>query len=110
MPTTQVPEPGTPIKMEDISMIIEAIVDRQRRFREESLRITIGVVLANIGEGFAPVSCINGEWTGIKADLESDGDIPKCPNGHVLLQGPGMQLGWVSEPAVEELMTNDLSI
>lgn len=107
---TKVPEHGTPIKMEDINLIIEAIVDRQRRFREESLRITIGVVLANIGEGFTPVHCVKGEWEGIKADLESDGDIPKCPNGHVLLQGTGVMLGWVSEPVVEALATNNMPI
>lgn len=101
-----VPEHGTPIQMEDISMIIEAIALRQRLFRQESLRVTIGVVLANAGDRFAPVQCIKGEWEGFKADLantNSEWDVPKCPNGHVLIQGQGMSLGWVTPPPLPEL-------
>lgn len=93
---SKIPAPGTPINLDDINNIIEAIVVRQGKFREESLRITISVVLANIGDRFAPVICVGGEWEGIKADFPPEQDMPKCPNGHVCMQGKGLELGWVT--------------
>lgn len=93
---TYIPVAGNALKVEDFELIIEAITRRQQKFRQESLRLSIGVVLANVGDRFAPAQCIKGEWSGIKADLEPTTDIPKCPNGHVLMQGEGLKLGWVA--------------
>lgn len=106
-----IPEAGDALKVEDLNLIVDKIVKRQELYPNESIKVSVGVVLFNIGDMFAPIHCIKGEWRGIKANLIPDGDIPKCPNGHVLLQGDGLRLGWAAPPPEgDKLMTYDLSI
>lgn len=78
--------------------IAESIVFRQDKFKDEELMMSVMVVLFNCGDRFTDVHCVAGEWSGKKGDLESTGGIPKCPNGHVLLESFVRQtLGWVPD-------------
>lgn len=92
-----IPKSGDVLSVQDIEMIAEAVLERQENFRDEPVDVSLCVVLSNIGDRFAQVSCINGEWTGVKfkANLRIVSDIPRCPNGHVLYQTEGLQLGWI---------------
>jgi hypothetical protein len=85
------------LTVHEMNEIAQAVMARQERFKDEALNMSIMVVLANIGDRFAPVSCVAGEWSGHKKDLQPSTGIPKCPNGHVLMQGVGKVLGWVDE-------------
>lgn len=91
----QVPKAGKALDLDDVEMLISAIADRRENFPDEPGAVTIMVVLLNIGDRFAPVECLEKEWTGVKQDIPSGDGIPKCPNGHVLFQRPGLCLGWV---------------
>lgn len=73
--------------------IADAIATRLDR--GEDVHMAVMTVLFNIGDRFAPVWCIGGEWSGIKAELLPSSGIPKCPNGHVLTEGLGMTLGFI---------------
>lgn len=91
-----IPEIGSALTVPQALAMFEAINYRQQKYNElfeESLL----VVLFNFGSRFDEVNCINGEWHGHKQDLECAPGIPKCPNGHVLLEKPGLRLGWVEE-------------
>lgn len=90
------PKPGDPISMEDVEMIIEAIGKRIQNFPDEPPALAFALVMKNIGDRFTPVECLEKEWTGIKFDVHKpeEGD-PKCPNGHPLMQGKELTLGWV---------------
>lgn len=92
-----IPQAGEPLNMKTLDMIIEAVETRHQNFPEEPGAMTLGLVLANIGDRFTPVACINGEWEGIKRDIPKNPGIPKCPNGHVMTQGRGLVLGWMLE-------------
>ena len=94
-----VPKPGDKLSIDDCDMIVEAIERRQENFPEEKLGISVAVVLFNIGNRFAPVYCINGEWKGLKKDIpkREGGGVPLCPNGHVMTEGPSLCLGWRRE-------------
>lgn len=75
------------ISVSDIDEISEKIVHRQEKF-DEDLRMAIGVVLMNYGDGEVKVQCIGKEWRGTKADLKNqnpDG-VPLCPSGHPLFE------------------------
>lgn len=92
------PKAGDGITVEDIEMILEAVKNRQENFKDEPAKMSFALVLFNIGDRFAPVSCVAGEWSGLKTDIpKSDNldELPKCPNGHVLIQGRGLKLGWL---------------
>ncbi len=61
--------------------------------------MSILVVLLNYGDHLTMVSCTAGEWSGVKGDLVPSAGIPKCPNGHVLVEHRRqMRLGLVSAP------------
>jgi len=90
------PEPGTALRLEDAAMIIDALDARSKMFPHEPLDVSMKVVLFNIGDRFAKVTCVNGEWTGMKADFPLYMfAIPKCPNGHVCTQDKDLRLGWI---------------
>lgn len=95
--TTRVPKVGDALNIDDLEMIIEAVEQRQRNFPDEPSEMTLALVFFNIGDRFAPVTCINGEWSGLKKDIPKGNpqSIPKCPNNHVLTMGPGLRLGWI---------------
>ena len=69
----------------DIENIAQKIEYRQLQF-DEDFRMALGVVLMNYGERYVNVLCINGEWSGTKANLIPRDGIPLCPNGHPLFE------------------------
>jgi len=73
------------LNVTDIHNIAQLIEYRRGMFTED-LEMSVGVVLLNYGERYVEVTCIGGEWSGTKGDLPRSPDIPKCPNGHVLLE------------------------
>jgi hypothetical protein len=89
------PEVGKGLSIEDVEMLLNALETRSTNFPEESFDLTFALVMLNIGQRFTSVSCINGEWVGQKKDVPKGDDVPKCPNGHVLMEGVGIQLGWI---------------
>lgn len=93
-----VPKIGDALRLSDAQMIIDATSARKHNFPDEPFLMSMGVVLLNIGEQYAKVECVMGEWKGIKRDIpnsKNSNSLPKCPNGHVLLQGAGLKLGWI---------------
>jgi hypothetical protein len=75
------------ISVNDIDEIVEKIVHRQEKF-DEDLRIAIGMVLINYGDGEVRVRCTGKEWHGTKSDIQNqnpDG-VPLCPSGHPLFE------------------------
>lgn len=98
MPSTRkIPLAGEGLSLEDVGMIIKSIEARRNNFPDEDEAQCIAIVLFNIGDKYAPVSCVGREWSGYKIDLSPKNvtDLPKCPNGHVLVQGNGLRLGWL---------------
>ena len=94
-----IPKAGEALKMEDVTMIAEAVKARQMNFPDEPIELTVLLVLVNIGDRYSPVTCTSGEWEGIKTDVpkgNDPNDLPVCPNGHALYQGAGLKLGWLS--------------
>lgn len=95
------PKPGSALTVEDFDMIMEAVEQRQHNWPEEPFKMSMGLIFFNIGDRFAPVSCVDEThaWEGLKSDIPKDptGGVPKCPGGHVLMQGEGLHIGWVNE-------------
>lgn len=79
--------------------IAAKIAYRQANFPDEALDFSVVTVLVNYGDALTPVSCVRGEWDGIKAELVGPpGALPLCPNGHPLLEGSARQrLGLVPD-------------
>lgn len=96
------PNPGDPLSVEQIEALIEVIRLRQFRNRAESTPDSIRVALATAGERYKLVRCINGEFTGMKGELPVSQGVPRCPNGHVLLEDLGLRLGWVDERRMDD--------
>lgn len=92
-----IPQAGDSLKIADIEILVSAIVDRQQNFPGEPVGLTIALVMMNIGDRYSPVECLEQEWTGLKKDIPKGEGVPKCPNGHVLTQGAGLKLGWLSD-------------
>lgn len=93
------PKHGTPLDLDDIRMILEAVSKRKEKFPEEDGFMTFALVMLNIGERFRSVACIEGEWIGKKMDVEKppEGRVPSCPNGHPLVEAnQKITLGWVA--------------
>lgn len=97
--TVKVPEVGDAFSRQDLNDVLDAIETRKRNFPTEPESVRLGVILFNLGDKYAPVTCVNGEWSGRKTESETSGalGLPKCPNGHVLFEGSGLKLGWVAE-------------
>lgn len=75
------------LTLDHLEEITRSIMTRQNLFPDEPIEMSIGVVLANYGSGYTEIQCVNGEWSGTKNDLRpGDGGIPKCPNGHVMVE------------------------
>lgn len=92
-----VPAAGSLLNLDQVADIIESINSRKANFPDESFNTALAVVLLNFGDRFKRVQCIGGEWTGHKGDLIKGQGIPKCPDGHVCFEGPGLRLGWIEE-------------
>lgn len=93
----RIPKPGDYLNTADVEMIVEAIEQRQKNFPEEPAIMTLTLVMLNIGNRFTELTCIEQEWTGLKADLPKIDGEPRCPNGHPLSKGPSLKLMWVPE-------------
>lgn len=92
----EIPEIGSRLTVDQANLVLKLIRERQVIFMEP-IDNSIMSVLFGVGERFTEVYCIHGEWSGRKQDIKvRRGDIPKCPNGHVLLEKPPhCRLGWV---------------
>ena len=77
----------------DIGMVVE----ERQRVEQESLAVSVAVVLLGIGRGWAEVRCVGPEqWHGELADAHQ-GRVPVCPGGHPLVivrEGPSLELVW----------------
>lgn len=73
------------IGIEDVDLITTR-VERIHAEHKYDLETCLGLVLMNYGQRYVKVKCVAGEWEGTKGDLEPGPGIPKCPNGHVLLE------------------------
>lgn len=93
----RIPKAGDQFTTDDFDMVLEAYEQRQRNFPNEPASFTFALVLFNIGDRFTPVECIEQEWAGLKKDVPKSDGVPKCPNGHVLVQGLPLKLGWIQE-------------
>jgi hypothetical protein len=71
----------------DIGNVTRAVKDRQELY-DETLEMSIGVVLLNYGDHLTQVRCTNGEWHGKKEDVPPRRGIPLCPNNHPLFEYP----------------------
>lgn len=99
MPITEQPTPGEPLTMEDMDVLFEAVRERQKKEPGEPAGLSFWVAFQLIGERFRNVECTEGEWKGMKQDVPPFGKgEPKCPNGHDLVQGDGVFIGWVASP------------
>jgi len=90
------PAAGQPLTIHDVEEIIGAMEQRSTNFPDESFELTCAVILLNIGNRYTGVSCVEGEWVGIKKDIPKGEGVPTCPNGHPLMEGAGLQLGWLA--------------
>jgi len=93
-----IPISGEPLSVEHALSIAEQVEYRQNHFRDEMLYTSIAVILMNYGEQFRELRCINGEWGGVKRDIDASGGIPTCPDGHPIFEEANrVALGWVGE-------------
>lgn len=94
--TDYIPKLGDPFTTLDFDLIMSAVQKRAEKFPDEPATLTMALVMLNIGNRFTQVVCSNGEWRGIRTEVDTgEGDI-LCPNGHELLEESGIQLGWIS--------------
>ncbi|MET0786308.1 MAG: hypothetical protein ABWY25_06340 [Paenisporosarcina sp.] len=73
------------LNVTDIENIAQKVEYRRLQF-DEDFMMSLGVVLMNYGDRYVKVICINGEWSGTKADLIPRDGIPLCPNSHPLFE------------------------
>lgn len=91
------PQVGAELTTKDLEIILEAIQARKKNFPEEPASMAFVLVMANIGYRFARITCEGGEWEGLKSDISPGVDSPTCPDGHALLKGPALKIGWILE-------------
>lgn len=88
----------TPLDWPAACSIADAILWRQGNVPGETLTDSVMVVLFNYGDKMTQVSCVNGEWSGTKADIprRQEFGVPLCPHGHVMVEhGPRVELAFV---------------
>ena len=84
------------LTLEQAQAIYESFRGRREVRPEEDEMTAFLVVLLNHGDHMTAVTCVAGEWSGQKADLQPRVGVPVCPQGHPLLEhGPMMRLGFV---------------
>lgn len=83
-----------PLTIEQARDLYARILARRESFPDEDEQHGFLVVVLNFGDHLTAVRCVAGEWTGTKAELQRHpgGEIPLCPSGHPLLEGPTHQL------------------
>lgn len=90
----RIPKVGDFLHSDDVPVIYEAFEEHQRKFPDSPPVVSLAWVLANVGSRFAPVVCVEGEWTGSILDVENTEGDPKCPNGHPVFRGTPLRLSW----------------
>jgi hypothetical protein len=92
-----VPQNGRFLTSKDIGMIYEAWQEHLTKFPQTPPDVSLKYIMMNIGNQWAPIVCVRGEWRGTILDvkeIKEDGRQPVCPNGHGLTRGPGLRLSW----------------
>lgn len=74
------------LSVHDVQEIASSIEERQQRWPDESITMAVGIVLMSYGDRFVHIKCIAGEWEGVKGSLPRIPGLPKCPNGHPLIE------------------------
>lgn len=92
-----IPKAGDFLTILDVEQIVMAVADRQQKFPGEPVGITMALIMTSIGDRYSPVECQEQEWTALKKDVPKGEGDPKCPNGHTLVVGPGLKLGWLQD-------------
>lgn len=91
--------------VDDVERIVESVKYRQNHFVGEEWATSLRVVLVNFGDHKTKVACVGGEWVGSKGDLPPTGALPRCPNGHVLTEGPERwRLGLVPDTMIADFL------
>lgn len=71
---------------EELIEIAGKVAYREDAFGEGPFQALSEVLMA-YGDRYVKVECTQGEWRGTKGMLVSaSGALPKCPNGHTILQ------------------------
>lgn len=113
MASEQGPQPGFPLTIDECEIIYQSLEQRRENFPEEDPHDSFMVVLLNAGDKYTPVTCIGGEWTGLKGDLDLQDfeapNVPLCPNGHPLTEGFGIALGWANDSSTLSLMGSNIT-
>lgn len=88
------------LTIEDGKEIYKSFKYRRDTFTDEDEFTSLMVVLFNYGDKKTSVRCIGSEWSGIKKDLQRQEGLPKCPNGHPLLESASERytLGFIPDP------------
>ena len=90
-----------PLTVDEARAIAARLAERRARFgATEDETSSFLVVLLNAGWERDAVHCLGGEWAGTKGDICTAGQIPHCPNGHVLMESIlRVRLGFVEVAA-----------
>ena len=92
-----IPQAGETLEGPGLELILNAVERRQKNFPDEPLKVTLALILMNIGDRFTPLRCTEGEWKGYKWDISSSNDGLTCPNGHSIEKERTIALGWVPD-------------
>lgn len=69
-----------PLTNEMIATIHTRIVQRQERYPEEDLLMSLGVVLCWYGDERTVAHCVRGDWSGPKGEMgRTPSGLPACP-------------------------------
>ena len=97
----RVPKAGEPLNDLDIVGLLSLMGEVKKKQPTLELSQVIGFVLANAGERYRVLTCQEGEWSSLKGDFGKEkGAEAKCPQGHDIYIGVGLQLGWVADGVV----------
>lgn len=81
---------------DDVRKIWESFNYRKSRFPHEQEFTAFALVLMNWGDSLTVVYCTSCGWRGTKGDLPRAQSLPKCPEGHPLMEyGPLHRLGLI---------------
>ena len=88
------------LDVETAQRLARTYFDRRAKWNDEEDEMTsFMVAVLNFGDHLTAVHCLSGEWSGTKADLTPRQGIPRCPNGHALLEsGTQHRLALVEQP------------
>jgi len=100
MAIDQAPQAGSAMTAVECDALYQKFLTRQLDFPDEGEAVSFNVVILNSGDQYTSITCLNGEWTGIKGEIVAPEppDVALCPNGHNLLEGFGLSVGWVNRP------------